>query len=225
MLAGLHRRAFRSPIGRCPPFDGLRTPVDRRSVAFMPKSHRRRLKRADIVRALTRLGELCAAQGDKVELAIYGGTVMMFAYDCRAATKDIDAIFHPPEVVEPLIEQIARERNLPVDWINNGVKDFVGAKEARTTFAELQVPGLMITRPAAEYLLAMKCMAARLPTPFRSGDVADIKFLMKELAITSMKQIDAIVGDFYGGRALENGKRWLVAELLKEVSREKKSAK
>jgi hypothetical protein len=115
--------------------------------------------------------------------------------------------------------------NLPADWINNGVKDFVGVKVARTTFAELQVPGLMITRPAAEYLLAMKCMAARLPTPFRSGYVADIKFLVKELAITSMKQIDAIVGDFHGRRALENGKRWLVAELLKEVSREKKSAK
>jgi hypothetical protein len=184
----------------------------------------RRLKRAEIVRALKRLGELCAAQRDKVELAIYGGTVMMFAYNCRASTRDIDAIFHPSEVVEPLVEQVAHELNLPADWINDGVKNFVGSREAKTTFTELQVPGLMITRPSPEYLLAMKCMAGRLPTPFRTGDIADIKLLVQKLAITSMKQVDAIVGDFYGGRALENGKRWLVEELLREVSREKKSA-
>jgi hypothetical protein len=181
----------------------------------MPKP-RRRLARADILRALTRLGELCAEQQSKVELAVYGGTVMMFAYNCRTATRDIDAIFHPPEVVEPLIEQVARELHLPADWMNDGVKTFAGAREARIMFAELQVPGLMITRPSAEYLLAMKCMAGRLPTPFRSGDVADIGFLLKKLKITAMDQIDSIVGDFYGGRALEGSKRWLVEQLLKE---------
>ncbi len=174
------------------------------------------------MRALTRLGELCAAQQDKVELAIYGGTVMMFAYNCRTATKDIDAIFQAPEIVQPLIDRVARELKLPSDWINSDVKSFVGTREARTAFTELQIPGLMITRPSAEYLLAMKCMAGRLPTPFRTGDVADIKFLLQELSVKSLAQVDRIVGDYYGARPLENGKRWLVAELLKEVSREKR---
>ena len=73
---------------------------------------------------------------------------MMFVYDCRSATRDIDAIFHPPEVVEPFIAQIAAEQSLPVDWLNNGVKDFIASHEVRTAFAELQVPGLMITRPS-----------------------------------------------------------------------------
>lgn len=187
----------------------------------MPKPHRR-LTRAEIVRALTRLGALCAEKQCKVELAIYGGTVMMFAYDHRAATKDVDAIFHPPEVVEPLIADVAREMNLPGDWMNSGVKEFVATREAKTAFAELQIPGLMITRPSTEYLLAMKCMAARLPTPFRAGDVADITFLLRKLALTSMKQVDAIIREYYGGRTLENGKRWLVEQLVKEVSREKK---
>ena len=90
----------------------------------------RRLTRAQIVRALTRLGELCAAAAIKAEIAIYGGTVMMIAYDCRTATKDVDAVFHPVGVIEPLIRQVAVELKLPEDWMNSGVKTFVGAREA-----------------------------------------------------------------------------------------------
>ena len=181
---------------------------------------RRRLTRADVLRALTRLGELCVERRTKVELAIYGGTVMMFAYDFRSATRDIDAIFHPPEVFEPLIAQVAAEQGLPVEWMNNGVRDFVSAHEVKTAFAELQVPGLMITRPSPEYLLAMKCMAARLPTPFRTGDVADIKFLVRKLRIRTIDDVDAVVSEFYGAKALEAQKRWLVEELIKEVCRD-----
>lgn len=186
--------------------------------AGMPKpSHR--LKRSAIVRALTRLGELCAEKKSRVEIAIYGGTVMMLAYDCREATKDIDAIFHPPEVVEPLIKQIAREQNLPEDWMNNGVESFVARREDRIKFAQLQIPGLAITRPSARYLLAMKCRAGRLPTPFRIGDMADIKFLLRELAIDSITEVESIAKEFYGPAPLEPGKRWLVEKLLQEVRR------
>ncbi|MDO8544521.1 MAG: hypothetical protein Q7S40_29115 [Opitutaceae bacterium] len=45
------------------PPNGLRTRVTDRTMAVMPKP-RPRLKRADIIRALTRLDELCAAQRD-----------------------------------------------------------------------------------------------------------------------------------------------------------------
>lgn len=185
----------------------------------------RRLSRAVIVRALTRLGELCVERNSRVEIAIYGGTVMMLAYDCREATKDIDAIFHPPDVVEPLIRQVAREQKLPEDWMNNGVETFVAKREEKIEFAQLKIPGLAITRPSARYLLAMKCIAARLPTPTRQGDLADIKYLLAQLGIDSVEEVDAIVGDYYGGRQLEAGKRWLVEELIKEARREKRAAK
>jgi len=186
--------------------------------AAMPKPSRR-LSRAVVVRALARLGELCAEKQSRVEIAIYGGTVMMLAYDCREATKDIDAIFHPPEVVEPLLQQVAHEQNLPEDWLNSGVGAFVAGREERIPFAQLQIPGLVITRPSAKYLLAMKCRAGRLPTPFRAGDAADITFLLRELAIRSIEEVDTIAAEFYGVPALEPEKRWLVEKLLQEVRR------
>lgn len=182
----------------------------------MPKLTRR-LSRAKVIRALTRLGELCAVSQSKVEIAIYGGAVMMLAYDCRAATKDVDAIFHPAAVVEPLVVQVAQEFQLPDDWLNSGVKAFIAKREEREAFAELQIPGLVITRPSAKYLLAMKCMAGRLPTPFRVGDLADLKFLLRKLGIGSIEEVDAIVTEFYERRAWLAEKRWLVEQLLKEM--------
>lgn len=182
----------------------------------MPKLSRRRSRAANI-RALSRLGELCAENDCRVEIALYGDTVMMLAYNCREATKDIEANFHPPELVEPFIRQVSCEQNLPEDWINNGVASFVAAREERIAFSQVQVPGLLVTRPSARYLLAMKCRAGRLPTPFREGDLADIKFLLRELAVRSLVEVDAIVSDFYGPDALEPGKRWLIEKLLEEV--------
>ncbi len=109
----------------------------------------RRLTRARVVRALTRLGELCAERAIKAEIAIYGGTVMMIAYDCRKAPQDVAAIFYPAEEVEPLIRRVAAELKLPDDWMNSGVKTFVGARESRVGFPELQIHGLVRGRVAA----------------------------------------------------------------------------
>ena len=105
--------------------------------------------------------------------------------------------------------------------MNSGVKTFVGAREAREKLSELEIPGLVLTRPSAEYLLAMKCLAARLPTLFRAGDVDDIKFLLRKLRLRSITEVDAIVGDYYGDRRLENGKRWLVEKLIAEANAKK----
>jgi hypothetical protein len=227
--SGLDRNARENRAYRRSPFSNRRstTTLAPHFVAEHPvrMAPRRRLKKSVVVRALTRLGELCAASGSKVEVAIDGGTVMMFAFDCRGATKDIDAIFHPPEVVEPLIARVAEELDLPPDWMNNGVKSFIGERETLTAFPELAVKGIMITRPSAEYLLAMKCMASRLPTPFRNGDIDDIKFLLAKLAVDTIGKVDAIVSEYYGRRGLEGTKRWLVEKLIEEVRGDSRAKK
>jgi hypothetical protein len=71
----------------------------------------------------------------------------------------------------------------------------------------------------------MKCMAARLPTPFRTGDIEDIKFLLKKLAFESIGQVDAIVREYYGSKGLEGAKRWLVEKLIEEVRGDSRAQK
>ena len=48
-----------------------------------------------LIRALTRLGELAQEEGLKLEVCLYGGALMMLAYDTRRMTSDVDAIVRP----------------------------------------------------------------------------------------------------------------------------------
>jgi hypothetical protein len=184
-------------------------------VARRPRS----LTRSNILKALRRLGELCVDSGIELEVALYGGVVMMLAYDRRTATRDVDAIFRPVEAARPLIGQVATELGLPSDWMNDGVLPFVARREDRTVLDAVSIPGLRLTRPTARYLLAMKCLAARLPTAFRRGDLDDIVFLLRELRTASLPEVEAIVTDYYGRDSLGPEKRWLIEELIKEASR------
>ena len=45
------------------------------------------ITKQEIVDALTRLGELAAAQSQRVELVVVGGALMVLEYDARQSTR------------------------------------------------------------------------------------------------------------------------------------------
>jgi len=53
------------------------------------------LDKADIERALRRLGERLDRRGIVADLYVFGGAAMALAYDARRATRDIDALMIP----------------------------------------------------------------------------------------------------------------------------------
>lgn len=87
------------------------------------------LTRVQIEDALKRLGDLALQQhGESIELLAVGGAVMVLAYDARRATHDVDAVTLQPELarlVRGLAEQVAKELDWPVDWLNDGAKGFM----------------------------------------------------------------------------------------------------
>lgn len=83
------------------------------------------LTRQRLERALRRLGELAEQQGIVLELSLYGGAVFTLVYGSRDSTKDVDAIVLPSAPAKPLLAQIAREQDLPDDWLNSQVAQFL----------------------------------------------------------------------------------------------------
>ena len=81
-----------------------------------------------VLAALRRLAELAKEQSIELNLCIYGGCAMMLAFDRKRITRDVDAIFHPVEEVKPLIRRVAEEQNLPSNWLNDDVKQFLGTR-------------------------------------------------------------------------------------------------
>jgi len=133
------------------------------------------LSRQDIIAALTRLGQLAAAEGCTVRLALMGGAALVLGYDARHSTQDVDALLlSPPEayIIRAWSARIAQENGWSEDWLNDGAKAYL------TTVSEgpvlFEAPGIIARQIAAEQLLAMKLCAWR-----DDVDIADATRLLE----------------------------------------------
>jgi hypothetical protein len=179
------------------------------------------LDKETALRAVQRLAELAKEKQIHLSLTIYGGTVMMLAYNARPGTKDIDAIFRPRDEAKPLVAQVAEELSLDADWLNDNVKVWVAENEqdALIPFPEMTeaVPGVSVKRPSAKYMLAMKARAARLPLPGQRGDYDDLVFLLRHTQTKTVEAVDKLVERYFLQDCLPEKNRAIVEVALRDA--------
>ena len=163
----------------------------------------------EIKQYLRELNDELALQDVKGEICLYGGAVMCLVFKARPATKDVDAIFEPVKFIRRAISKIAERHGLRQDWLNLAVKMFVVNHEKKNLF---DFPNLKVYVPTAEYLLAMKVLAARADTE----DTLDIKFLSNELKLTDRTQIAEIVRKYYPNKIIKPETEFLLEEILQK---------
>ena len=106
---------------------------------------------------------------------------------------------------------------MPTDWLNDGVKGYISSRYETTVGQLPQFPYLRLTMPVPEYLLAMKCMAARLGgTTGEPTDIPDITFLIRHLRLHSAAEVLEIVGDYYPANRIPVKTQYLVEGLFEE---------
>lgn len=175
------------------------------------------LSREAIVRALERLPEELGGRGVTGEICLCGGTVMVLAFAARVSTRDVGAIFQPAGLIRELSRLVAEEQGLPGDWLNDGVKGFVSSRHETTAGSLPQFPHLRVTMPVPEYLLAMKCMAARIGgTVGEQSDVPDILFLIRHLGLRSADEVLGIVQQYYPSNLVSVKTHYLIQGLFEE---------
>ncbi len=174
------------------------------------------LTKEEILAGLTRLSELAQKEDVTLEVSLYGGALMMLAYDARQTTKDVDAIIRPPDVGRRLAAKVAQERGWHDDWLNDDVKQFVSTVETRDVWTPpgLNAPAIKITKPTAKYLLAMKVMACRRSLPGYAGDEADIAFLLKKMAIKNAVEVERIIDKYFPDTVLPAATLVVIEKLL-----------
>ncbi len=175
------------------------------------------LTRETILRGLQALSDALGTQGVTGEVCLFGGTVMVLAFNARLSTKDVDALFQPAQTIRAIASRIADEQHLPADWLNDGVKGFVSARHETTAENLPQFAHLRVTMPVPEYLLAMKCMAARIGgTSSEPSDVADIVFLIRYLKLPSAQAVLTCVSEYYPANRISPKTQYLVEGLFDE---------
>ncbi|MFT5836528.1 MAG: hypothetical protein ACI9ZV_000021 [Candidatus Azotimanducaceae bacterium] len=142
---------------------------------------------------------------------------MMLAFDQRAITRDVDAIFYPRNAITPLIRQVAEERKLPEEWLNDDVRQFLAPQGAMRDLP-LDLPGIKVTAPTASYLLAMKALAGRRALPGYDGDEADLRYLIRKMGITDIEQVQEHIDRYYPDDVPSESARALITQIIKEES-------
>jgi hypothetical protein len=170
-----------------------------------------------ILKALRCLSDELGRQGVAGEICLCGGAVMVLAFAARLSTRDVDAIFQPAGLIRQLAGQIAEEQGLPANWLNDGIKGFVSARHETTAGQLPQFPHLRLSMPVPEYLLAMKCMAARIGgTTGEQSDVPDIVFLIRHLGLKSATDVLELVAQYYPANRIPVRTQYLVEGLFEE---------
>jgi hypothetical protein len=179
--------------------------------------------------AFDRIGRAAVLAGTQLRIAVYGGSALMLASNFRFATEDVDV----SELVRPLpawltavLHEIARENHWHDDWFNDGVVFHLSSLADRAadhlefgTFPrDGTPPGLLVSVPSAEYLLALKLKAARVMDPLRGEtERLDILNLMKVLGISTAEQAIALLGRYFPVSAASAEKERFI---LKNMNRE-----
>lgn len=165
------------------------------------------MKSEEIKQYLHELNDELAILEVKGEVCLYGGAVMCLVFKSRPATKDVDAVFEPIKYIRGAINRIAERNNLPQDWLNFGVKMFVVQHEREVLF---DLSNLKVFVPTADYLLAMKVLAARADT----FDTDDIRFLCSHLKLNSVESVINIVQNYYPNKQIKPETIFLLEEIF-----------
>ena len=187
------------------------------AVVSQPSNKDANLTREQILAALEALSDQLGKRGITGEICLFGGTVMVLAFTARLATKDVDAVFQPTQTIREVARNIAEQLRLPANWLNDGVKGYVSERHETTTGNLPQFPHLRLTMPVPEYLLAMKCMAARIGgAKDEPSDVVDIIFLVRYLKLTSAEEVLDLVAQYYSANRIPVKTQYLVEGLFEE---------
>ena len=176
------------------------------------------LSREKILAALHALSDELGKRGVTSEICPIGGTVMVLSFTARLAHKDVDALFQPAQLIRELAGRIGEQQHLPANWLNDGVKGYVSAHHETLAGNLPQFSNLRLTMPVPEYLLAMKCMAARIGgTSGEQSDVPDITFLIRHLGVKSPKEVLDLVAHYYPANRIPMKTQYLVESLFEEA--------
>src|SRR3954465_2975981 len=179
--------------------------------------------------AFDQIGRAAALVGTKLQIAVYGGSALMLASNFRFATEDVDVsqLEHPlPGWLAAVVREIAEKNRWQDDWFNDGVAFHLSSLadgaidhlEFGTFPRDATPPGLAVSVPSAEYLLALKLKAARILDPLRGEtERLDILNLMQVIGIATGEQAIAVLGKYFPISAASSEKQRF---LLKNMNRE-----
>jgi hypothetical protein len=171
--------------------------------------------RKELEGMLSLLNDELRQEGITGEICIVGGAAMVLAFGNRASTRDIDALVMAPATVRAAAARVATANGFPANWLNDGAKGFASGIPIEVK-ALLQFSNLRIVAPPPAYILAMKCIAARVGLD--EHDKEDASFLIQLLGLKNSDAVLELVAQYYPAERIPAKTRFFVQEVCDELS-------
>jgi hypothetical protein len=178
---------------------------------------------ADILgEAFHELGSRARAAGKIVEIAVYGGSALVLTLPGRPATKDVDAVFQQDAGwLRQAVADLAEENGWPPNWLNDGVKGWLSARDADPeakrlfkTYPSEDEPGLRVFVASPTYLFAMKCLAMRIGGIDETQDRFDIVALARDIGIETAERALEVVSRYYPDSQISPKTKYGIEEIF-----------
>ena len=178
-----------------------------------------RLDIATINKAFAIMGEALHRKKTMGEIAIYGGSAILFQFAWREGTQDVDAVVISDGnhgAVMDASAEAARQLNLERSWLSEAVAQYTGKPDG-VPFLLIglypeHAPGLRVVAASPAYLLAMKLAALQRATA-DDRDFLDATRLAQEIGISSIAELEDFYSRFFPNDPLSDRARMRLPEL------------
>ena len=151
----------------------------------------------DIEELLHELAVRLSARGVKAAIRLVGGAALATRGYRQTMTFDVDAVFHPVGPVLEAAAEIAAERNLPPNWLNNDAMAYVPFIDPNEWVELFHDGDVTVSTAPAKMLLAMKLKANR-----GRRDADDIKRPLAICHISSVEQAQQVYERYHAQQDL-----------------------
>lgn len=168
---------------------------------------------------LEELKDRLVTKGIRGMIKVGGGAAMLLNYpedpDVRVTT-DIDALLEPADVIEEVVEEMARDLDLPRRWLNSAGRGWL-----RVAGGQQQNDPVSVSVATPKELIAMKLAAGR------DKDAADLAIIVRHEGIGDPAELVAIAYEVYGDDSVElpdgwQSYLWFATDVISEADRQRR---
>jgi len=183
------------------------------------------LDRVRIEQAFRVMGQYLLDRKSLGEIAIYGGSAILFQFDWRKTSQDVDARVISDGnhgLVIEAVREAAKQLDLPGSWLSESVSIYTRRDEgvADRVFVGLYPSaercGLRVTAAKPAYILAMKLKALERST-MDDRDYQDAINLGLDCGITTVDQLHGIFHKFFPDQELLSAADLRIRELARAI--------
>ena len=186
---------------------------------------RQQLNRAKIEEAFRIIGQYLLDRKILGEIAIYGGSAILFQFDWRKTSLDVDARVTSERnhgIIIDAVHEAAKQLHLPRSWLNESVTIYARRGEGdadRIVVGLYPSPerfGLRVTAAKPEYILAMKLKALDRVTA-DDRDFQDAVGLGIECGVIAIDQMHDVYRKFFGSEELPTTAQLRLSALIEAI--------